>query len=89
MLTEHNTQTRQQVRKQAKNLSVMTGKRSTQQNERKDVKPLLLMYAEAIEKTQRDLDAARKDLKRDYKANQDIEVSESEEEGVAITNVSG
>ena len=29
----------------------MTGKRSTQQNERKDVKPLLLMYAEAIEKT--------------------------------------
>ena len=88
-MTEHNTQTRQQVRKQAKNLSVMTGKRSTQQNERKDVKPLLLMYAEAIEKTQRDLDAARKDLKRDYKANQDIEVSESEEEGVAITNVSG
>ena len=67
----------------------MTGNRSTQQNERKDVKPLLLMYAEAIEKTQRELDAARKDLKRDYKANQDIEVSESEEEGVAITNVSG
>ena len=50
----------------------MTGKRSTQQNEREDVKPLLLMYAEAIEKTQRDLDAARQDLKRDYKANQDI-----------------
>ena len=40
-----------QQRKEAKTLSVMTGKRATQQD-KKDVRPLLLMYAEAIEKTQ-------------------------------------
>ena len=57
----------------------MTGKRATQQD-KKDVRPLLLMYAEAIEKTQLDIVAARKDLKRDYKANNDIEESNSEQE---------
>ena len=58
----------------------MTGKMTTQQRDKKDVRPLLLMYAEAIEKTQQDIAAARKDLKRDYKANNDIEGSDSEQE---------